>query len=193
MFAGTCAEYYPPDGNCIEDQTPLGAQSLYAENKLGVRDAAFSPAETTELEVAWARVFFSFGPFERPERLVPSVIRALLVGDRASCRDGDLVRDFMYVRDVANAMVAVLDHAFCGDINIASGSAMTIEALVNRIACRLNAKDRVDFKKRSRRSDDPPEITADISRLRDTIAWTPRYDLDSAIDETIAWWRNQAA
>ena len=192
VLAGTCAEYDWTDGHCVEDETPLRAKSLYAQSKLAFRDMAYALQETSDLSVAWARVFFSFGPYERAERLVPAVISALLAGDRAKCSDGSLVRDFMYVPDVAGAMVAVLDTSFRGDINIASGAPLSLEDIVTRIANKLDAADRVDFGHYPRRPDDPQKITADISRLSDAIGWTPEYDLDSAIDKTIAWWRNQA-
>ena len=99
----------------------------------------------------------------------------------------------MYVPDVAKAMVAVLDSDFDGDINIASGDPRSLQEVVTRIAARLDAEDRIDFGHYPRRPGDPDRITADVSRLRDTIGWTPEYDLDSAIDKTIAWWKNQAA
>lgn len=192
VLAGTCFEYAWTDGHCIENETPLRAKSLYAENKLAFRDAAYALAEKSDLSVAWARVFFSFGPHERAERLVPAVIRALLAGERAKCSDGDLVRDFMYAPDVAGAMVAVLDADFRGDINIASRAAVTLEELVNRIAIKLNGTDLIDFGLYPRRPDDPQKITADVSRLYDVVGWTPGHDLDSALDKTITWWRNQA-
>jgi len=192
VLAGTCAEYDWTDGHCVEDQTPLRAKSLYAETKLAFREAALELSADNDLSVAWARVFFSFGPGERAERLVPTVIRALLAGDRAKCGDGSLLRDFMYVTDVANAMVAVLDSDFEGDINIASGEARSLEELVNHIATKLAATDRVDFGHYPRRPDDPQKISADISRLRDAIGWSPEYDLDSAIDNTIAWWKKRS-
>lgn len=193
LLAGTCAEYDWSNGHCVEDKTPLRGKSLYAQSKLAFRDAAFAVAKSAELSVAWARVFFSFGPCERAERLVPAVIRALLAGERARLSDASLVRDFMYVEDVASAMVAVLDSEFTGDINIASGHPLTLADIVNRIAARLDAAERVDFGHYPRRPDDPQKITADNSRLRHVIGWSPAYDLDSAIDKTIAWWRNQAA
>jgi len=192
LLSGTCAEYDWTDGHCVEDETPLRAKSLYAETKLAFRDAAFSLAKNSDISVAWARVFFSFGPNERPERLVPAVVLSLLAGERAKCSDGSLLRDFMYVADVASAMVAVLDSDFSGDINIASGDALTLEDIVGRIAARLDASDRIDFGHYPRRADDPQKITADVSRLSDSIGWTPEYDLDSAIDQTITWWKNQA-
>lgn len=192
VLAGTCAEYDWTDGHCVEDETPLRGKSRYAKTKLAFRDTAYALAKDSDLQVAWARVFFSFGPHERKERLVPAVINALLSGERAKCSDGSLVRDFMYVLDVAGAMVATLDSDFEGDVNIASGQAMTLEDLVTRIAGKLDAADRVDFGHYPRRPDDPQKITADISRLSDAIGWTPEYDLDSALDDTIAWWQNQA-
>jgi len=192
VLAGTCAEYDWTNGHCVENVTPLRAKSLYAETKLAFRDAAYALTETRELSLAWARVFFSFGPHERAERLVPAVINALLAGERAKCVDGSLIRDFMYVPDIASAMVAVLDTDFYGDINIASGSSLTLEDLVTRIAGRLDARDRVDFGHYPRRPDDPQKITADVSRLTDEVGWVSEQDLDSAIDETIDWWRNRA-
>jgi nucleoside-diphosphate-sugar epimerase len=192
LLAGTCAEYDWSDGHCVENVTPLRAKSLYAESKLAFREAAFEAAAKSPLEIVWARVFFSFGPYERPERLVPAVINALLAGERAKCGDGSLIRDFLYVPDVAAAMVAALDSAFDGDVNIASGQAQTLEQLVERIANKLAVNDRIDFGYYPNRPDDPQKITADVSRLRDTIGWSPEYDLDSAIDESIAWWRTQA-
>lgn len=192
VLAGTCAEYNWTEGHCVEDQTPLRAKSPYAQTKLAFREAANRLSADCDMSVAWARVFFSFGPGEREERLVPAVIRALLAGERAKCSDGSLLRDFMYVPDVANAMVAVLDSDFGGDINIASGETLTLEKFVNRIATKLNMADRVDFDHYPRRLDDPQEISADISRLRDTIGWSREYDLDSAIDRTIAWWKERS-
>jgi nucleoside-diphosphate-sugar epimerase len=192
LLTGTCAEYDWTDGHCIEDETPLRAKSLYAESKLAFREAAFALEKSSDLSVAWVRVFFSFGPNERAERFVPAVILAFLAGDRAKCSDGSLLRDFMYVPDVSSAAVAILESNFSGDINVASGDAVTLEDIVHRIAARLDAADRIDFGHYPRRAADPQKITADISRLRDSIDWTPKYDLDSAIDHTIAWWRSQA-
>jgi len=192
VLAGTCAEYDWADGHCVEDLTPLSGQSRYATAKLALRDAATALAKRSSFRFAWARIFFSFGPFEQPERLVPAVIRALLEGERARCSDPGLLRDFMYAPDVAHAISAVLDSDFTGDINIASGRPLTLEQLVGAIAAKLGGSDRIDFGHYPRRPDDPDRITADTSRLNDVIGWTPAYDLDTALEHTIAWWQEQA-
>jgi nucleoside-diphosphate-sugar epimerase len=60
---------------------------------------------------------------------------------------------------------------------------------VSLIADKLNARDRVDFGRRPRQDSEPPLLLADVSRLKNVIGWTPSYDLETAVDETIAWWR----
>lgn len=192
VLTGTCAEYDWDYGYCVEDKTPCRARSLYAAAKLALHDVATAFARTADLRLAWARIFFPFGPYEHPERLVPSVIRALLAGGRAACSDGEQIRDFVYVRDAASALVAVLDHEFCGDVNIASGRPVPLKDLVHLIADRLNARDRVDFGRRARQDSEPPLLLADVSRLKDVIGWSPSYELEKGVDETIAWWRRQA-
>jgi nucleoside-diphosphate-sugar epimerase len=192
VLAGTCAEYDWSYGYCVEDKTPCKAGSLYASAKLAFHDVATAFARSADLRVAWARIFFPFGPREHPERLVPSVIRALLSGGRAPCSDGEQIRDFVYVRDAASALVALAEHEFCGDVNIASGRPVLLKDLVNLIADKLNARDRVDFGQRPRQDSEPPLLLADVSRLKDVIGWTPSYDLATGVEETIAWWRQQA-
>ena len=187
LIAGTCAEYDWSDGHCIEGETACRAGSPYTEAKLALRDHALA----MELSVAWARVFFTFGPFERPERLVPSIILPLLAGERAACTDGEQVRDFMYVADTADALVAVLDDDFCGDINIASGQSVTLKDLITSIGDKLDAGNRIDFGKRKRQPGEAPRITAETKRLSDIVGWQPQHTLDAALDETIAWWRAQ--
>lgn len=191
VLAGTCAEYDLRDGHCVEDATPLRAQSAYTESKLGFRDTALSLASRTGLEIAWARVFFSFGPHEHRQRLVPDIIGKLIAGGRAACSDGKQVRDFMYVHDLAAAFVAVLTSRFCGDINLASGEAMTVRQLATMIGEKLDAVSRIDFGARARQPNEPDSITADTARLNRDVGWHSGRSLDEAIDETIAWWRKQ--
>lgn len=190
VIAGTCAEYDWSHGHCIEDVTPLLGRSLYARTKLDLRDRAYRLAEETGLELAWARVFFLFGGAERRERLVPTIINQLLSGNRAKCSDGDLIRDFLYVDDVARAISAVLDNDFVGDINIASGQPISFRDFVTRFAMKLDAASRIDFGHFRRGPDEPDEITAATSKLNDTVGWSPTIDFDTAVDRTIARWRN---
>ncbi len=191
VLAGTCAEYDWSDGHCVENKTPLRGLSEYTKSKLAFRERAYELAQESRLRMSWARIFFSFGPHEHQSRLIPDVLLSLLRGDRATCSDGEQLRDFMYVNDMASAFAAVLQRDHSGDINIASGKSLTIKQLVTMFSERLGAIDRVDFGARPRQAGEAPILTADVSQLHNRIGWKSKQTIESAIDETIAWWQQQ--
>lgn len=194
VFVGTCVEYDLGQGICDERTTPLRPDTRYGRAKLdlGERFRSFVAASDRS-SGAWARLFFLFGERERPERLVPSVIRALLQGEPARCSHGRQIRDFLYSADAADALVALLDSDVEGAVNIASGEPISVAHLVYRAAGRLGREDLVELGAIEARPDEPPLIVADVRRLRDELGWSPRHGLDEALDRTIEWWRQHLA
>ncbi|HEX5707260.1 MAG TPA: NAD(P)-dependent oxidoreductase [Pyrinomonadaceae bacterium] len=193
VASGTCAEYAwgHGEGICTEGETPLQPSTLYGMSKLVAYNALVSRAQSGDFSVAWGRIFFLYGPHEHPARLVSSVIRALLRGERVALTHGRQVRDFLHVEDVASAFVALLDTEVEGPVNIASGRAVTLRDLIERIADALDGRQLVDFGARPAPEGEPPVLVADVRRLREEVGWRPRYDLDEGLRRTIAWWRER--
>jgi nucleoside-diphosphate-sugar epimerase len=151
--------------------------------------AAF--ARQTGLSAAWGRIFFLYGPHEPQEKLVSSVTRALLKGAPVDCTDGRQLRDFLYVKDVAAAFVTLLESQIAGPINIASGRPLAIKEIILKIAEKMNRADLVRLGTLGRPPDDPPLLVADTTRLKNELGWSPQYDLDKGVDDTIRWWQEQ--
>lgn len=63
------------------------------------------------LNGAWARVFFLYGPGEHPAKLLPSMISTLLRDEVAICRHGQVARDYLFVKDAAEALVTLVESA----------------------------------------------------------------------------------
>ena len=110
------------------------------------------------MEIAWARLFFLYGPGEDERRLVPSVITALLNGRTVETTAGDQVRDFLHVDDAARGICAVATTRVTGPVNIAAGVPTTIRAVVNAIAEALAIRARPPWRPAvpARRADDDP-------------------------------------
>ena len=191
--AGTCAEYDWSEGWCDEASTPLKPLTPYGRSKDAVRAQWEGLARSRELSVAWGRIFHLYGPGEHPDRLVASVIRALLRGEDARCTHGRQVRDFLHVADVAGAFAAVLDSGVEGAVNIGSGEGVTIAAVAGEIARQLGAPDRLRLGALPAPPGDPPVIRARVDRLNGEAGWRPRYHLAAGLADTIAWWRSAAA
>lgn len=190
VVIGTCAEYDWSDGVCSDISTPLRPATAYGIAKNRLREQLEETCLQAGMSGAWARLFFPYGPGEAEERLVPSVIRALMRQDVVRCTQGDYLRDYIYVRDVASALVALLDSGVTGAVNIASGHAVTIRQLVLTLVERFGGGGRVEFGAIPARENEPARLVADVRRLTEEVGWRPQTDLLRGLDETIAWWRH---
>lgn len=192
VFAGTCFEYGPDHGYCVESSTPEAPSTLYAACKNSLRQIVLKYSANVGVSAAWARIFYLYGPFEPSARLVPSVILSLLRGGRASCTHGRQLRDFLHVEDVASALVAVLDSPARDSINIGSGEPVSIHAVVEMIAGGLDAIDRVDFGALDPLPDDASMRVAGVDRLSKEVGWRSRWSLEEGLTSTIQWWTAKA-
>ncbi|MHA1941160.1 MAG: NAD-dependent epimerase/dehydratase family protein [Candidatus Hodarchaeales archaeon] len=189
VLAGTCAEYnwnYIFSSETITHTDPM---TLYGRCKRSMQMVLEGIAKEMGLSAAWGRIFYPYGPYEHPDRLVPYVIRSLLKGKPAECSDGNQVRDFIYVKDVAEAFVKILDSPACGAINIGSGQPVILKDLIFKIAKCLNMTDYVKLGIRKTPPEEAPYVVADICRLCSEIRWQPKYNLDQGIHNSIKWWR----
>jgi nucleoside-diphosphate-sugar epimerase len=197
VMAGSCAEYdWSRVTVCREDSSPLadtaGAKPVpYAAAKLEMHRRLTNLGRQAGASSAWGRIFFQFGPGEQASRLVPYVARSLLAGREALCTPGTQVRSFLHVNDVAEAFAALLDSPVQGAVNIGSGEPVSVAALIGAIAARLGRADLVRLGAVPMPAGEPAILLPDVSRLQAEVAWQPRFDLDSALDDTIAWWREQ--
>ena len=183
--AGTCAEYDWGHGRCHERTTPLAAASLYGAAKAACGLVLDAYGRETGLSVAWARLFFLFGPHDSPTRLVPSLVLSLCAGQLARCTSGSHVRDFLYVEEAAAALVALLESNVTGPVNVASGVDVQLGALAREIADHVGRPDLLAV------AEGPAEdrvVTADVTRLTQEVGWRPRINAAAALDETVRWW-----
>jgi nucleoside-diphosphate-sugar epimerase len=189
VIAGTCAEYDWNYGYCVENLTPLAPSTLYGTCKYALQLIARAFAGQANLSVAWGYIFFLYGPHEYPNRLIPSVVRSLLAGEPARCSHGNQVRDFLYVQDVADAFVALLNSEVIGSINIASGQPMALKDIIYRIAAHFSRPDLIQLGAIPASPGEPPLLVADTRRLQNEVKWQPSYNVESGLAQTIEWWR----
>jgi len=188
VSAGSCLEYDWRYGYCAEDRTPCVPHTLYGtcKNALQLLTSAMNGGDLTS---AWGRIFFLYGPHEHPDRLVASVIRSLLAGQPARTSHGRQVRDYLYAADVADAFVTLLDSGVTGPINIASGQAVALRDIVNRIGQLLGRPDLIELGAIPAAPTDTPLVVGDTARLCSALRWSPSWDLDRGLAATIEWWR----
>lgn len=187
VMAGTCAEYDWSDGFCSEATTPLNPSTLYGRCKVSLQTTLADFARQTKASHAWGRLFFMYGPHAHLARMPGSVIESLLRGEPALCSHGEQIRDFLHIRDAANALVTLLESDLQGPINIASGQPIAIKEMVQRIAERLDRRQLLRLGALPQAAGDPPKLIADVHRLNTELRWQPSLTLDAGLEDTIQW------
>ncbi len=186
---GSCLEYEASRGY-FDECSPLGPQSLYASAKAGLFLVASGWAKQSGVSFAWCRLFYEYGPAEDTRRLVPSIVLGLLDSETVEIRSGNLVRDYLHVDDVAEAIVATAASDYTGAINIGSGRPVFIEDIARCIGRQMNREDLLRFDQTGSGSAGPPFVCANTAQLRNLGSWHPRYSLDQGLAATIDWWRD---
>lgn len=191
VISGSCYEYDWRYGNCVEDVTPCTSDTLYGTAKDAMRRTFEAYCKVSGLSGAWGRAFFLYGPRENPNRLVSSVIRALLEGREAPSSHGLQVRDYLHVQDVADGLVALLDSTAEGSFNIASAAPVTIRTIVEKIGVITGRSDLLRIGALPPRANDAPMVLGDVTKMATLTGWRASRELTDGLTDTVRWWTSE--
>ena len=192
VAAGTCFEY-DLGHERLAETTPLRPHNLYGACKKSLFEVAQEFSHLTGVRVLTPRLFYSYGPYEDTSRFVASITLSLLRGETAKVTPGMQIRDYLHVEDIAAAIWTAATSRLTGAVNIASGEPVTIASVAQRIGQLLEKPHLIELGALGYRKDDPMRILGDSSVLRRDIGWSPRFDLDNGLAQTVAWWQESTA
>ena len=187
VMAGTCAEY-DQHHECINENGPIGPATLYAACKLSLNLIGRRLAAQAGVKFAWGRIFYLYGPYEDPRRVVPALIRSLAEGRPFAVTSGEQIRDYLHVEDVASAFYRLAEQEADGIYNICSGEPIGMRQLIEIVGDIMGRGDLIRFGEAPARSWDPPFICGNNDRLR-AIGWKPQYRIREGLEQTVRWWR----
>ncbi|MFN3954298.1 MAG: dTDP-glucose 4,6-dehydratase [Pararhodobacter sp.] len=188
----------------FSETTPYAPNSPYAASKAASDHLVRAWGETYGLPVIITNCSNNYGPFHFPEKLIPVVILKALAGAPIPVYgQGTNVRDWLYVEDHADALLAVLRRAAPGSrYNIGGEAEARNIDLVERLCALLDAR-RPAAAPHARlitfvadRPGHDARYAIDPSRIRADLGWRPSVTLDEGLARTLdwylaneAWWR----
>ncbi|MCA2655372.1 NAD(P)-dependent oxidoreductase [Microcystis sp. M061S2] len=185
---GTCFEYDLSLGYLSESSLTKPI-TLYAATKVALSTILQQFAQITEMEIAWIRLFYQYGPMEDEQRLIPSVISSLLRDEVVKTTKGEQIRDFLHIEDVASAIWAVAKSNVSGVVNVGSGQPVTVGQIALELGNLLGKPDLIHLGALPYRPNDPMFICANNELLRKKTDWTPKYNLTTGLKNTIEWYK----
>ena len=188
LGAGTISEYEYKYGYLVEDQTPTDPQTLYGNSKNAIFNIAKVYCKQNNIDFKWPRIFNLYGPAEKPQRLMPSVINACLKGEDVKVSDCLKFQDYLHVEDTARGIVDVFEADIQGAVNICSGKPMQLRTIVEKIAQLTNFKGNILWGAIPAAFGD--DLVCGNNEKLKSIGWTQKYSLDEGLKMTIEWWKD---
>lgn len=192
VVAGTCAEYDWNEPRLDERVSRLAPATPYGQAKASLFQLLEAFAPELPLSFAWGRIFFPFGPHEKPDRLIPVIVNGLLSRKPVPLTEGTQVLDFMHVSDVGRAFAELALSNVQGAVNVASGVPRSIRSVALDFGRLLDGVDLLRFGAQPQRPGPIPHMDVSVDRLTDEVGFSPSLDWSAAIEDTTAWWRASA-
>lgn len=213
VFSSTAAVYGDTGSEPVREDIPLVPVSPYGRSKLAVEWMVEDQAHAYGLAYANLRYFNVAGADPKGRagqstaaatHLIKAASQAVL-GKRPALQlfgtdyptpDGTCVRDYIQVSDLAAAHVAALNHLRAGKgnltLNIGYGRGYSVREVIDAVG-RVAAQP-VPVIEAPRRAGDPASIVADVTRIKQSLDWTPQYDdLEVICQQALDWERRISA
>ncbi len=187
------------DTGYFTEETPYAPNSPYSASKAASDHLVRAYHETYKLPVTMSNCSNNYGPFHFPEKLIPLMILNALEGKPLPVYgDGKNVRDWLYVRDHAVAIWAVMRKGRAGaTYNVGGRNEMQNIAVVQVICDLLDELVGPLPGMKSRRAliayvKDRPghdrRYAIDCSKIERELGWTPEESFETGIRKTVRWY-----
>ena len=182
IFVGTCFEYEFKNEPLKETDT-INPQTLYAKSKNALHELAEEYCRINDISFGYGRIFYVYGHGENEKRLTAHLIKTLSNNGEVIINNGDLVKDYMYTKDIAGAFAAFLNSDVEGSVNICTGKGISLKDYSTYIAKQLGKEEylKINYEE----TNQPPIIVGDNTRLTKEVGYEIKYSFEKAIEEIL--------
>jgi UDP-glucose 4-epimerase len=188
VLYGRVKQIPTPEDAPTEPITAHGISKLAIEKYLALYEHLYG------LDYRVLRVGNPFGPFQlatRNQGVIAALISRALAGEPTEIwGDGSVVRDYLFVDDVIDALeAAASDRSDLRVFNIGSSRGRSLREIIAALETQLGRKLEILWKP-GRPIDVPVSVLA-IDRAKSVLGWSPKTPFEQALEQTIAWWRER--
>ena len=190
---GTLGMNDPP----FSEKTPYAPNSPYSASKAASDHLVRAYHHTFGLATTTTNCSNNYGPFQHPEKLIPTVIRSCLEGRSIPVYgDGTNIRDWLYVVDHCSAIWNVIQNGRIGETyNVGGDNNLSNLEIIDKICETLGGilnKPKAQFTDLIQfvpdRLGHDWRYAVEFSKIHDELGWLPVESFHSGISKTVSWY-----
>lgn len=178
----------------MNEKDILEPTSFYAATKASATLLCQVFARELKRPIVTLRPFSVYGPYEKKDRFIPTIIKAVIENKPISLTSGKQRRDFIYIDDVIDAYIKVIKNgkSLAGQIlNIGTGKQYTNNDVVKTLFKAVGKTVSVKKGAFPKRLWDTPYWVANISKTNKLLKWKPQFSLEEGLKKTYSWYKNE--
>jgi UDP-glucuronate 4-epimerase len=174
-----------------ESDPIFSAISPYAASKLACEALGHVYHHVYGLDIAMLRFFTVYGPRQRPDLAIRKFATLMRAGKPIDVfGDGSTARDYTYIDDIVDGVVACTRREFGYEIfNLGESQTVTLARLIELLEAALGLKAQIN--RQPVQPGDVPITFANVDKARSKLGYQPRVKIDQGIPRFVEWLKNQ--
>ncbi len=192
IFSSSACVYGTPDTLPIKEDAPVHPDNPYGASKAAIEAFLQAYNANFNFDVTILRYFNPYGPGEMHEpetHAIPNFIKAALAKKPIPLYwNGEQVRDFIYIEDLARAHVDVINQTGFNVFNIGTEKGVVVKDVLNEIFSIIGYK--VPINDLGKRPGDVQANYASSEKLKKAVGWQAKVFLKEGLKKTIDFYRS---
>ncbi|MET7016969.1 NAD-dependent epimerase/dehydratase family protein [Bacillus mycoides] len=188
---GSSSEY----GNKMEpihENMLLTPVDIYGSTKAASTILAHQIASENNINLITLRPFGIFGEAEEPHKLFSYIILQVLQNKDVNLTLCNQLRDYCYIENIIDACILAIENTNVQNeiFNIGSGNIYPLKHYVELLFKHLNTHSKPNYGAISSRTNERWIPEANIQKIKNSLSWEPRINIEEGIIKTINWYKN---
>ena len=164
--------------------------SIYAASKKANELMAHSYNHLFGIRSTGLRFFTVYGPWGRPDMAMYIFTKKILKGKPISIfNKGKMKRDFTYIDDIINGVIASIENNYeCEIFNLGNSRSESLMEVVSILESNLGKKAIIEYE--PLQPGDVKNTCADIEKSKDMLGFSPKTNIESGIELFVNWYKN---
>ena len=187
-------EVHPQPESYWGNVNPIGPRSVYDEAKRFAEALTSAYRRSRRVNTGIVRIFNTYGPRMSADdgRIVTNFIGQALAGQPLTVYgDGSQTRSFCYVEDLIRGIVAMIDSADPGPINLGNPEEFSVAEFARLVLSITGSTSPIEY--RPLPTDDPVRRRPVIDVAAARLGWKPEISVVEGVRKTVEWFRSRSA